>query len=148
MNLDKTYGYDKELAEKGVRIPLGSKDSYIVVAKFGNKRFQKLFSELTEPYGKRIERLEAEQQKEIYLECLAETVVLDWGGIMDGKVEVPYSKENVIAMFEKYPDFHAEVLELSKEVATFKKLDQEEDLGNSATPSEQNSSLTNEPEQP
>ena len=148
MNLDKTYGYDKELAEKGVRIPLGSKDSYIVVAKFGNKRFQKLFSELTEPYGKRIERLEAEQQKEIYLECLAETVVLEWGGIMDGKVEVPYSKENVIEMFEKYPDFHAEVLELSKEVATFKKLDQEEDLGNSATPSEQNSSLTNEPEQP
>lgn len=134
----KQYAVDEKLAEEGKRIPLG-KDSYITLAKFGNKKFSKMFSEKTAPYGKRINRIEFEEQERIYLECMAYTVVLDWGGILDGDEEVKYSPENVIAMFKKYPDFHAEVLELAKEYATFQSEDMAEDLGNLPTHSEQKS---------
>lgn len=134
----KQYAVDEKLAEEGRRVPLGP-DSYITVAKFGNRKFQEMFRKLTAPYGKRVDRIPAEEQERIYLECVAKTIVLDWGGIMDGDREIPYSHENVVDVFKRYPDFHSEVLELSKELATFQTEDMQEDLGNSETPSEPNS---------
>ena len=125
----KQYAVSEDLAENGRRVPLG-KDSYITVAKFGNKKFSEMFRKLTAPYGNRVNRIDPKEQEEIYLECMAKTIVLDWGGIFDGEDEVTYSPENVIEMFRKYPEFHAEVLEMSKEYRTFVEDDTAEDLGN------------------
>ena len=125
----KQYAVDENLAENGRRVPLG-KDSFITVAKFGNRKFNEMFRKLTAPYGNRVNRIEPKEQEEIYLECMAKTIVLDWGGIFDGEDEIAYSPENVIAMFRKYPEFHAEVLEMAKEYRTFVEDDTAEDLGN------------------
>lgn len=135
MDLQKSYDFDEKLAEEGRRIPL-SKDSYIVVAKFGNKKFTDRFNKLTAKYGKRVDRIPAEEKEEIYLDCFAHTILIDWGGIRDGEEHVEYSPENVIKVCKKYPDFHAEVLEMSRDIAVFQAEDQAEDLGNSQTSSE------------
>jgi len=140
MQLKSRYDYDRKLAEEGKKIDLGE-GSYIILAKFGNKRFMELFRKLTMQYagGKRVDLIDDKTKEDIYLQCMCETVVLDWNKIFDGDTEVAYSPENVKEVFEKYPEFHNDVLEMAKDIATFQQAQNEEDLGNSQASSETNS---------
>ena len=123
------YAVDETLAEEGKVVPLG-KDSFVRIARFGNRKFNAMFTKLTAPYGKRIERIDPEEQEEIYLKCFATCIVLDWGGIYDGEELIEYTPENVIEMLKKYPEFHKELIELAKDYTVFAAEDRAEDLGN------------------
>lgn len=142
----KQYDYDRQLAEEGKRVELGD-ESYIVVARWGNNKFNKLAAELAKPYGKMVSRIDPADQAEIMMEVITQTIVLDWGGIMDGDEEVKYSAKNVRATFEKYPAFMNEVIEMAKEDAVFRREAMEEGLGNSETSSETSSESAGETEQ-
>lgn len=132
----KQYAVDETYAEEGRVIPLGQ-DSFVKIAKFGNKRFNKEFNKLTAPYGKRVDRIDPEEKEAIYLTCFCAYIVLDWGGIFDGEELIEYSPANVEAMLKKYPEFHGELIEMSRDYAIFVADNTAEDLGNSQPPSEQ-----------
>lgn len=140
MQLQQHYAYDKELAESGKRIDLGD-GAFILLAMWGNRKFQSMFAKLSSQYaaGKRANLIPPETRADIILECVAKTVILDWGGIYDGDEEVPYSPENAQRILGKYERFFADICDMAQDIQVFKVASQDEDLGNSQPSSDTNS---------
>lgn len=133
----KQYAVDQKAAEEGRVFELGE-GSGIKLARLNNRRYTQFLRDKMRPFGGRVDRIPDEQKEAMMDEALAKTVVLDWWGIMDGDTEVPYSVENVMSVFRRYPDFRTDIMNMAGNLEAFRAEDMAEDMGNSVSGSEQN----------
>lgn len=115
------FGTDKEREESGVRHEIG--DGYIMVARFGNKPYQKKVRDLTRPH-QAIFNAGGPEADELFekatTQAMAEHILVGWGNIKDGSNDIPYTSENSYKMLMKYPDFRELVANLSQQAQNYR----------------------------
>jgi hypothetical protein len=128
------FDSDADLEVNGVWLDYGS-EQQIKLARAGgaNEKFKRLLTAAMKPH-KRL--MEAEQMPDDLAESVmrtvyAKAVLLDWRGVtdMDG-ADLPYSYDNVMDVFVKFPAFFQDVIEQSGKLALFQAIEEEEDAGN------------------
>lgn len=128
------FGTDKKAEQEGIILDYGD-GMEIRIARAGgsNVKFEKSVQQKMRKYGLQAKHdlLEPEQQREIFREVLAETVVLGWKGVTDRDGnDLPYSKDNCIQLFKDLPDLFDDVLEQSRKSSLFKQNLLEVEAGN------------------
>lgn len=106
MDIRKTFATNKKKEEEGVWVK-GPDGSEYLIARVGNKKFAKLAGDLMKPHRKLIQMGKADDVTitELAAEVTSRTVLLDWRGVKDGGVEVPYSQETAKRHLIEFPDF-------------------------------------------
>lgn len=121
MDLNR-FKTDANAENNGVWINLGE-GARIKVARAGNRKNSDLFTRLTaDPDYKRKEKmgtLTDEEYEPILLQCLAETILLDWEGFTEDGKPVPYNRENAMRLLA-FRDFRRAVQDASAEAANFR----------------------------
>lgn len=112
---------DSNLEEEGVLVPLG--DAKIKVARMGNKRYQAAFNRRMTPHknAARAGIVADEVVEQILIEVIAETVLLDWEGIKEDGVPLPYSRENAIRVLTEIRAFRDIVVSIADRMETFRR---------------------------
>ncbi len=132
MDLKKTFGTDKEKEKKGIVKQIGE-GAWVRIARIGNPDYERVLTAASKPYRLQIQRgtLDPKIQDKLYIEVIAKTVLLDWGGLTDNGAIVEYSVENAIAMLTGYADFLEFIVAEANRLENFK-IQADEDLaGNS-----------------
>ncbi len=146
MGLYDNYRTDEELEKQGVVLDFGEYRIRIARAGGANLKFARVFEALTKPVRRAIqnESLSEEKAKEIAHKSYAEAVVLGWdtpveenGQIVykpfiygpDGE-EIPFSKENLLKVFNDLPDFYATIKSEAERVSNFRREAQKAEAGN------------------
>src|SRR2546423_5872900 len=108
MDFKKTFGFDKAKAADGVWVDLGQ-DTHIKVAKLGTNQYQLALMRHTRKYQAqiRVNRLDPEAMAEITAHTLADSILLDWKGVVEDEQPVPYNRQNAYRLLKEYPDFRA-----------------------------------------
>jgi len=126
-DIKKEYGTDEKKEVEGVWETLGE-GCKVLVARTGNPKYEKVYNRITKPYRQQIKRdsLSEEKARDITIQLIAESVLLDWQGIEEDGKPVKYSKKEAIRLLTKYKDFRNAVSELAGSIALFKSQEDEE----------------------
>ena len=121
LELKKTYATDQDKEVNGVWEDFGE-GCRILIARAGNKKYDKLFQRLVKPHRKamRMGTLSDEVAEGIFIRTIAETIVLDWEGLEEDGVPVPYSVENAIRILTEYEDLKKQIQEISDSIETYR----------------------------
>lgn len=133
-SMDFLFGTDTAKEVDGVVIQYG-KNLRVRLARAGgaNESFRKVVEEARRPYARLIanDLLEEDTAKDIVYEAYAKAVVLEWSGVYDAEgKEIPFTVDNCIAQFKKYPDFFSFVFTESQRLANYRKAEQETEAKN------------------
>ena len=120
MDVKKAFRTNEKKEIEGIWIQLDDKAA-IKVARAGNPKFQRLFQKLTKPYRQAIRTgsLSEDVARKILIECMAETILLDWKGFEENGKEIKYSKEKSIE-YLNIKDFRDFVAQCSEDFSLFK----------------------------
>lgn len=120
MDFKRTFGTNKTKEEQGVWQP-GPEGSSYLLARSGNKAFNKLMGELVKPHRKLIEMGKADDDllTNITAEAVSRTILLDWKGVTDEGKPVPYSQAEAKRRLIEFPDFADMIAGLSKNMAAY-----------------------------
>lgn len=139
MNLFKQFGTNKNLEKEGVFLDYGlnenGKPIRFKIARAGgsNIAFQKALEAKLRPHRRALQAdmMDEALAERIMREVYAVTIVLCWEGVTDadGK-ELPFSKANVVKLFEMIPDFFREIQEQSHKISTYQNEELEADVKN------------------
>lgn len=130
MDLEKTYGVDEELVEKGVEVNVG--DAVVRIRKWENEDFNRLFRKKMQPYRNQSRNgtLEDDVVEGIINEIIAQTIIVDWEGVKRGGEEVECEKETIIEALEDFPAFREEIISQAQTISNFQSDQLEEDEKN------------------
>lgn len=136
MDFKKVFATNKKKEEQGVWQP-GPDGSEFLVARSGNPKFTKLAGDLFKPYRRLIQMGKADDKvlSELAAEVTARTILLNWRGLKDGEVEVPYSVEEAKKRLVESSDFADFIAGLSQQIAAYQDDAEEARLGNSPSAS-------------
>ena len=126
-DIRKLYGTDENKEKEGIWQDMGD-GIRIRIARIGNPNYQKLFQRLSKPHRKAIRRgtLKEDVAEALMIECMAETIVLDWEGIeLDGK-KLPYSKENAVMILTEFKDLREYINDFANEMEAYMQEQNEE----------------------
>lgn len=138
MDLRKSFATLPTLETEGVDLHLGG-DAYITVARAGgaNTRYDAAVRRLYKPHRRMLDTgsPQAEEMAEkLFMQAHAEAVVLGWRGIeLDGK-ELPFTRENVLLLFNELPEIWRIVREEAARFANFT-VEEVREKGNGLPPS-------------
>ncbi len=120
MDFKKTFATNRTKEEEGVWFK-GPEGSEYLVARQGNKSFNKLMAEVAKPHRKLIEMGKADEElvTEITAEVVSRTILLDWRGVTDDGKAVPYSHAEAKKRLIDYPDFADMIAGFSKSMAAY-----------------------------
>jgi len=93
------------------------------IARFMNHAHEQALKRLRKPYEGFGKTMTDAQQTHIFLEALAETVLLDWKGVKEGSKVVKYTPEEGFKALNDpaYRDFKEFVVSASADMNTFRK---------------------------
>lgn len=91
----------------------------IHVASLTSEAFQAWFRKKTAPYTKMGRDVPADVQRGVMLEGIVKFVLLDWEGIYENDVLLPFSEENAKRVLTEVDWFLERVLEESRNIANF-----------------------------
>jgi len=130
-DIKKLYGTDKVKEKEGVMHDMGE-GLKMRLARIGNTNYQKRFEVLSKPHKRALRKgsLSNEIAEKLLIQCLAETIVLDWEGLEEDGVEVPYSTENAIRILTDYRDLREYVNDLANEMEGYQAEEDEEAIDN------------------
>jgi len=119
---DEFFLTDEKKSLEGVRIIVGynQNDNEVAlwVAEAGNKKHEKVQRKFSKALEKT--RHNKDKQREIMAKIIAESLLLDWEGVLDDKGEaIPCTLENKIKALTKYKKLFLEVLENSSDAENF-----------------------------
>ncbi len=118
MDIKKQYKTDASLEEGGVWVDF---DTYqLKIARLRNNRSKHALDKIQIAYKKNM-------PEDIWCGFLAEYVLLDWDGIEEDGKTLPHSYENAKRVLLEYPDFKAEVFEVSLARQAFLETERTED---------------------
>ena len=126
-DVKKLFGTDAAKEKEGVWYDLAD-GLRMRIARVGNPNYQKTFQKLSKPHRRAIRRgtLPDEVAEKLLIQCMSETIVLDWSGVEDEGVVIPYSKEAVVTVLTKYPELRNYINDIANELEAFQEeLDEE-----------------------
>ena len=120
MDFKKTFATNKSKEEQGVWVK-GPEGSEYLIARQGNKAFNKLMAELAKPHRKLIEIGKADEDliTDLTAEVVSRTILLDWKGVTDDGKPVPYSHAEAKKRLVEYADFADMIGGFSKSMALY-----------------------------
>ena len=100
----------------------------ILVARIGNPEYQKEFQRISKPHKRALRRgsLNDEVAERLLTKVMAKNILLDWEGLEEDGVAVPYSYENAIRILTEYKDLRDYVSDIANEMESFKAEEDEE----------------------
>ncbi len=127
----KLFGTDAKKEQEGVWHDLGD-GIRVRIARIGNPNYQKRFQAISKPHRRAIRRgtLNEEIAEQLLVQCLSETIVLDWEGIELDDVTVPYSTENAIKILTDYKDLREYINDIANEMEGYREADNDEAVEN------------------
>ena len=127
----KLFGVDTKKEQEGVVHDMGE-GLKMRIARIGNPNYQKKFQTLSRPHRRALKRgtLADDVAEQLLVQCLAETIVLDWEGLEEGGKEIPYSLENAIRILTDYPELRSYVNDIANELEGYQAEEEEEDTEN------------------
>lgn len=131
MDIGRKYGTSSALENEGRWFELGE-NAAIKVARDGNRAHKEALKRLWRPHraALRAGSLPDEQIERMAVEAMAEALLLDWRGIEEEGVVVPYSREAALRLLTRYPDFRNSVAALSADMANYQAEEEEAARGN------------------
>lgn len=98
------------------------------IARANNTRFKKIFRRLTQPYSDQLTKGAIDEQvsEEIYLQCVAETILVGWSNFKVDGEEIPYSTENALELLKNDRDCFDFVMNFANNLDNFLIRDEEE----------------------
>lgn len=132
-SIGSLFGMDRKKEQDGVGIQFGSTFKVLIARAGGaNEDFKKAIEELTRPYRRMIvnDMLPSELENQIMHQAYARTIVRSWENCVDEGKDVPFSVDNCVAMFEKWPEFYDFVRAESNRTANYRAAAIEADAGN------------------
>jgi len=130
------FATSTEIERGGVLLDYGAFKIRIARAGGANRKFASVLEAKLKPYRRQIqtESMDDEVATRLIIEAYAESVVIDWEGVVDGAgTPLPFAKENVIKLFTDLPDLFRDVQEQATKASLFRAAEVEEDEKNSAT---------------
>lgn len=134
MDIRKTFQTDESLEENGTWVTFGG-DSMFLIARFGNKKHRELMERLRTPHRALIASgrpLPTEIADKMLIDAAAQTILLDWRGVTENGVPVPYSQEKAKEYLTELKDFRNQVDFVSTQMETFRRQAMDSDAGNSS----------------
>ena len=123
MNLHRRLATNLDAERDGAWVDLGE-GAAIRVARFNNPRHKALRERLLRPYRGLLlagRDLPDDVEDRIAIDCLAETILLDWRGIVDGQgLPVPFEHETARALLSSLRDFRETVAWHALQAETFR----------------------------
>lgn len=121
--------------ESGAGVKIEYPGFSIVIHRAGgsNKKFTQVLSTKMKPYRHKFERglLDDETANKIMIEAYAEAVVVGWEGVRDKNNELlPFTKENVVQLFNALPEFFQDVVKQAQQISNFKEENEKVDEKN------------------
>lgn len=116
-------------------------DLEVKLARWGNTRFNNMFSAMTRNKQRQIARqtLDSAEQERIILEVVARTVLLGWRNMeIDGE-PVEYTWQDGFAVLDAIPELFRDIQDLSQDESFYRKKQLEDEAKNSETLSDGNS---------
>ena len=126
-DVKKLFGTDAKKETEGVWHPIDG-ELEIKIARIGNPNYQKRFQAMSKPHRRAIRRgtLSDSVAEKLLVQCLAETIVLDWKNLEDNGKEVPYSLDAAIDLLTKYPELRNYINDIANELEGYQAEDDEE----------------------
>lgn len=111
MDLFKTFKTDEAKEQEGVWVPL-DETTRLRIARMKNARYKAALQRKLEgqKFQVRAQAMTDEAYQKILNEVVAETILVDWEGITEQGVPLPYSVENAMHLLTVYPDFRDSVV--------------------------------------
>ena len=130
-DIKKLFGTDSTKEQEGVWHEMGD-GLNMRIARIGNPKYQKRFQALSKPHRRAIRRgtLADEVAEKLMVQCLAETIVLDWNGLEENGAELPYSVENAVKILMDYPELRNYVNDIANELEGYQAEEDEEAIEN------------------
>lgn len=129
---------DPAREDEGVWVEVGDGAS-LKLARIGNRRYREATQRRFKPYRRalRAGTLSEATSEQLMAEVLAETVLLDWRGLMDRGTPVPYSVDQAKAVLcdPAYREFRDLVVELAGDMQSYREADLEDAEKNLGTSS-------------
>jgi len=128
-DVKKLFGTDSTKEQEGVWYDI-AEGLRMKIARIGNPLYQKRFQALIKPYRRSVRRgtLSDDVAEKLLVQCLSETIVLDWEGVEDEGVEILYSKDAAVTLLTKYPELRNYINDIANELEGF-----QEELNEEAT---------------
>ena len=119
-DVKKLFGTDTKKEQEGVWYDI-AEGLRMKIARIGNPNYQKRFQAISKPYRRSIRRgtLSDDIAEKLLVQCLSETIVLDWEGVEDGGMEIPYSKDAAVDLLTKYPELRGYINDIANELEGF-----------------------------
>ena len=130
-DIKKLYGTDQTKETDGVWKDMGD-GLRMRIARIGNPNYNKRFQALSKPHRRALQRgsLSDDVAEKLLVQCLAETIVLDWEGVEEKGKVIPYSQENAIRILTEYPELRKYVNDIANEMEGYKAEEDEEAIDN------------------
>ena len=119
-DVKKLFGTDATKEKEGVWYDI-AEGLRMRIARIGNPNYQKRFQILSKPYRRSIRRgtLSDDVAEKLLVQCMSETIVLDWEGVEDEGKEIPYSKDAAVDLLTKYPELRGYINDIANELEGF-----------------------------
>lgn len=123
MKLSEAFGVNKDLEINGVWFVF--KGMEFLIARTGNPKFKKLYRDRLSAQQSLVKFGADENTQDLYLECVSETVLLDWKGVdgEDGK-PLAYSPAEGLKAMKDEALFAEFVIEASNRLDVYKAQEQ------------------------
>jgi hypothetical protein len=132
--IDKTFRREDRLEAEGVWFDFGDIQLKMARAGGSNKKYAASLAKRMKPYqgALQFDALPQETREHVIQEVYAESVLLDWKGVIDEEGNaIPFTYENVIDLLQSYPEIFNMVLTEATRFSNFKFAEDEYTVKNS-----------------
>ena len=121
MDLKKMFGTDITAEKEGVWYDLGN-GAQIKVARLGNENNKRVSKRISTPYKFQIQRgtLSDDVQLQLSIAAIAESILIDWKGLIYDGVAIEYSVDNAIKLLTELKDFRDQVIVIANDLELFR----------------------------
>lgn len=145
MDIEKKFAVDPVREKDGVWFDIGD-DAHVKIAAMNNPNWQRVMRAKFKGKERQIQlkTLPDAVAEKLYIEAIAETILLDWKGFTSNGQPLAYSREAVVDVLTRHKRLRDMVVGLSEDFEAFKISADEDAEKNSATLSDSSSSSASE----
>jgi len=129
MDFKKLFGTNKSKEHEGAWVPIGGGvEVKVKRAGMGNKPFEFERSKMFRPFHKQIQSgtIDPDILRDINIALFSRHIIVDWKGVTEDGVKVPFSVEKFKEYANLCPDFLHEVIVAASEQQNFQDAEDEE----------------------
>jgi len=127
LDIDKVFGFDKKMAEDGVKMILDVKgEQFFLVRRIPNPDYERQLGQEYRRWEKvlKMKTPEAEElSQKLMAEVLARTVLIGWSGISNKGKKLEFNVENATKLMLEYPALRSAVVEFAQEPSNYRPTD-------------------------